>query len=169
LLQRARPCIALTDADNLVRVALRPPILPETTVTWAKHFMLDDSLFRPTGEFALALVRADLFVLGEYQGTTRRSLEQFESSVGRNHSKGGFSQARFERRRDEAIDEHLSRCEQAIRDRSPDRLVLAGDREALDALEVEATASVPVDATGDPEQALEEAFQDVWTTRLFRL
>jgi chaperonin cofactor prefoldin len=169
LVGRASPCLALTDADGLVSVALRPPIRPEATVSWNGSFDLDRSWFLPTGEFALALVRADLFALGAYRGTERLSVQTFETEVGRNHSKGGFSQGRFERRRNELIDEHLTRCEEALRDRSPERLLVAGDSAALDALDVDALASVPVDASGDPESALDEAFRDVWTTQLYCL
>jgi peptide subunit release factor 1 (eRF1) len=169
LLQRASPCLALTDTEGIVRVALRPPVLPDVTVSWSESFDFDRSWFLPTGSFSLALVRADLFVFGEYQGETRLSMDSFQSDVGENHSKGGFSQGRFERRRDEVIDEHLTRCETFIREQSPDRLILAGDSAAVDALDVEAVTRVPVDASGEPEAALEAAFRDVWTTRLYRL
>lgn len=169
LLQRASPCIALTDVDGLVRVALQPPLLPEPTVTWDDSFALDPTWFLPTGTFALAVVRADLFVMGAYRGAERLSMDTHQSDVGENHSKGGFSQGRFERRRDELIDEHLTECEQIIQGRSPERLILAGESEALEALETDAQTVVPVDATGDPEAALEKAFRDVWTTRLYRL
>jgi hypothetical protein len=169
LLARASPCIALTDTDGLVSVALRPPLRPEPGITWSDSFELDRSWFLPVGEFALALVRADLFALGEYRGADRRSIHTFESDVGRNHSKGGFSQSRFERRRDERIDDHLEQCADALGDRSADRLLLAGDSDALDALDVAAETTVPVDASGDPEAALDAAFRDVWTTRLYRL
>jgi len=169
LLDRAKPCIALTDADGLVSVALRPSIRPEPTVTWSDSFELDRSWFLPIGEFALALVRANLFALGEYRGDERLAIRTFESDVGRDHSKGGFSQGRFERRRDEQIDEHLEQCADALRDRSTDRLLLAGDADAIDTLDVDAEARIPVDASGPPETALEDAFRDVWRTRLYRL
>ncbi|AGN00185.1 hypothetical protein L593_01160 [Salinarchaeum sp. Harcht-Bsk1] len=169
LVERAAPCVAVTDEDGLLSAALRPPVLPEPGVTWAESFDLDRSSFLPTGTFAVALVRSDLFALGEYRGDERLAFEGFESDVKGDHSKGGFSQGRFERRRDAQIEEHLEDVQAALADRDAETLYLTGDRSALDALadEVDARASAPVDATGKPEAALEEAFADFWRTTLY--
>jgi hypothetical protein len=55
-------------------------------------------------------VRSDTFALGVYEGRDRLRFEAFQSDVTAEHDKGGFSQARFERRRDEEITDHLDRC-----------------------------------------------------------
>jgi hypothetical protein len=94
--------------------------------------------------------------------------------VGENHSKGGFSQGRFERRRDERIAGHLDDVRDRLADRDPARLVLAGERAVLDALDldsldIDAERRVAVDASGDPETALDSAFRDVFSTRLYVL
>ncbi|NHN47033.1 hypothetical protein G9464_05405 [Halostella sp. JP-L12] len=169
LVDRAAPCVVCADDAGLVSVALDPPVAPEPFATWGDGFRLDREWFLPTGEFALALVRADLFALGEYDGRERVATTTFESDVKSKHSKGGFSQARFERLRDEQIADHLDRCRAALADRDADRLILAGDRRVIDELDADATATAAVDATGDPEDALDEAFYDVWTTALYRL
>ena len=169
LLSRAAPCIAVTDDAGLIAAAFDPPIQPEPRVEWADEFALDRSWFLPTGEYALALVRADIFALGEYRDGERLHVRSFESTIKSDHSKGGFSQGRFERLRDEQIEEHLDRCRDAIANRDADRLLLAGERGALDELDVDAAATVPVDATGDPESALADAHRDVWSTRLYRI
>jgi peptide subunit release factor 1 (eRF1) len=169
LVRRAAPCVAVTDDAGVVSAALRPPLPPEPFVSWGSSPRLDDAWFRPEaqGRYALAVVRTDRFALGTYDGRERLSVEGFESDVPGRHSKGGFSQARFERRRDEAVTDHLDRCRAALDDRDADRLFLTGDRTALDALDVSAERTATVDATGDPGAALDAAFHSLWTTRLF--
>jgi len=167
LVARASPCLAVADDAGVVSAALRPPMPPEAFAEWADGFALEPSWFRPEGSFAFALVRSDLFALGEYDGGERTDREAIESDVMGAHSKGGFSQARFERRRDEQVDAHLRQCREAIERRDPDRLILVGDRAALGSFESLADRTATVDATGDPEAALEDAFRAFWTTRLF--
>jgi hypothetical protein len=166
LVERAAPCIVLTDDAGLVAAALEPPLLPEPFVEWADRFRLDRSWFEPTGEHAVALVRSDLFAYGAYEGSKRVAFEGFSSDVKGKHSKGGFSQGRFERRRDAQIDEHLERCRAVLEAQDPDRLVVVGERTLLGEFEERAVATAAVDATGDPEPALEDAVAAFWTTRL---
>lgn len=167
LVERATPCVALTDDAGVVSAALTAPTGPEPRVEWGDRFALDRSWFEPSGTYALALVRSDLFAIGEYEGRDRVGFEGFESDVKGDHSKGGFSQGRFERRRDDQIDEHLDRCREAIADRDAERLYVVGEGTLLGEFDAEATAAV--DATGKPEAALEDAFQQFWTVRLYAL
>ena len=171
LVGRARPCLAVTDDAGLVSAALVPPLAPDPFVEWADGFQIDRSWFLPTQRFALALVRSDLFALGTYEGRERVGFEGFESDVKGDHSKGGFSQGRFERRRDAQIDEHLEKCEAAIDDAAAEveRLVVVGEGTLLGEFEDRADATRPVDATGAPEEALDDAFREFWTTRLYRI
>lgn len=169
LLSRAAPCLAVTDDAGLVSAALAPPDPPEPFVAWADGFEVDREWFLPTGEFVFVLVRSDIFALGEYDGDERTTFEGFSSDVKSNHSKGGFSQGRFERRRDDQIDAHLDRCREAIESRDADRLYVAGERTVLGEFADEAVRTTAVDATGDPEDALDSAFHDFWTTRLYGL
>ncbi|WP_115865743.1 Vms1/Ankzf1 family peptidyl-tRNA hydrolase [Halorussus litoreus] len=173
LVGRARPCVAVTDDAGLVSAALTPPVAPERFAEWSDGFVLDREWFLPTGEFALALVRSDLFALGTYEGSERTSFKGFDSDVKGDHSKGGFSQGRFERRRDAQIDEHLDKCEDAIDEAldgdRPDRLYVVGESTLLGEFEQRADATRAVDATGDPEDALADAFREFWTTRLYRI
>ncbi|WP_135821375.1 Vms1/Ankzf1 family peptidyl-tRNA hydrolase [Halostella litorea] len=169
LVDRASPCLAVTDDAGLVSAALAPPVAPAAFAAWDDGFRVEREWFLPTGEFAFALVRSDLFALGEYDGRERTATTAFESDVKGSHSKGGFSQARFERRRDEQVAEHVERCEAALADRDADRLILVGEHTVLDDVDAEAAATAAVDATGDPEDALDEAFYDFWTTTLYRL
>ncbi|CCQ32389.1 hypothetical protein HLRTI_000980 [Halorhabdus tiamatea SARL4B] len=169
LVSRAAPCFVFTDDAGLLSVALQAPIEPDPFVTWSDGFEIDRSHFEPTGTFTLALVRSDLFAMGEYVGRERVAFHGFDSDLGRNHSKGGFSQARFERLRDEQIDSHLQRCQLALEERSTDRLYVVGEKTVLDAFDDEADVTATVDATGEPEPALADAFRDFWTTTLWAI
>ncbi|GKZ13010.1 Vms1/Ankzf1 family peptidyl-tRNA hydrolase [Haladaptatus sp. T7] len=169
LVARAAPCLAVTDDAGLVSAALVPPNPPEPFVSWSDDFAFESSWFRPEGRFAFALVRSDLFAIAEYDGRDRLSVAGFESDVKGDHSKGGFSQARFERIRDEQIADHLEHCREEIDARDAERLYVVGQRTLLSEFRDDAEATKPVDATGKPREALDDAFYEFWTTRLFRV
>jgi peptide subunit release factor 1 (eRF1) len=171
LVARASPCLVVADDAGLLAGLLRPPLAPDPFAEWGESFRLDPAWFRPEGRLTFGLVRSDVFALGVYVDGERRELETVESDVMGSHSKGGFSQARFERRRDEQVSAHLEACRAVLADRDPETLVLVGERTVLDDFEPAARADAvdAVDATGDPEAALDDAFRSFWTTRLFRL
>ncbi|MES3518118.1 MAG: Vms1/Ankzf1 family peptidyl-tRNA hydrolase [Natronomonas sp.] len=167
LVDRASPCLAVADDAGVVAVALSPPIAPEPFCEWGPRPRIDRSWFQPTGSFAVALIRSDLFALGVYRGTERIDFEGFQSDVKGDHSKGGFSQARFERRRDEQIANHLDRCREVLSNHDTSRLYVVGDRRLIG--EFDADAHAAVDATGKPKPALDDAFERFWTTKLYGL
>ena len=167
LVERAAPCVVCADDAGLLAVALRPPVLPESSLEWASTARLDRSWFRPTGRFALAVVRSDVFAVGVYEGDERVAYEGFESPVKSDHSKGGFSQARFERLRDEQIAAHVEKCSEALASVDADRRYVVGDRRLVGEFDADATAAV--DATGKPEAALEAASSEFWAVRLYGL
>lgn len=176
LVDDATPCLCCVDDAGLLTVTLEPPVVPEREPTWRDRFALEREWFLPTGRHAVALVRTDLFALGVYEDDERVDYRGFESDVKGSHSKGGFSQARFERIRDGQIDDHLERCREALveyetgGDEADVPLYLVGQRGIVDALvdesTLEPTATAAVDATGDPEPALEDAVRSLWTTEL---
>ena len=166
LVERAAPCLALTDDAGLVAATLEAPVAPDPFCEWGDRFRLDRAWFGPTGEHAVALVRSDLFAYGAYDGTKRVGFEGFTSDVKSKHSKGGYSQGRFERRRDNQIDAHLERCAEVLDERAPERLIVVGESTLLGEFADRAVATAAVDATGEPEPALEHAVEDFWTARL---
>jgi len=169
LVSRAAPCLALTDDAGVLSVCIRPPVTPDSFVEWGSQFTLDRNWLEPRGEYTLALVRSDLFAMGTYDGTDRTAFHGFDSQLKSQHSKGGFSQARFERLRDEQIDDHLKRCQAALAERETDRLYVVGERSVLGEFMAMADGTATVDATGKPEPALADAWRDFWTTRLYVL
>lgn len=169
LARQAAPTVVCVDDAGLVSVALSPPIQPAPFCEWGSEFRLDREWFQPTGRFGFALVRSDTYAGGVYEGGDRQTFTGFQTDVTGEHDKGGFSQARFERRREEEIDDHVDRVRGALDDLDADRLILVGESTALDRLSVDADHTAAVDATGHDEDALGRAFRDFWTTELTAL
>ncbi|MEF8851845.1 MAG: Vms1/Ankzf1 family peptidyl-tRNA hydrolase [Haloarculaceae archaeon] len=165
LVRRAAPCLAVTDDAGLASACLSVPDPPAAFTEWGESFRVERERFEPRGRFALALVRSDLFALGVYEGDERVAFQGFDSELQSQHSKGGFSQARFERLRDAQVDDHLDRCRAALADVGADRLYVVGERTVIDGFD-DADVTATVDATGDPEAALADAVREFWTVRL---
>ena len=166
LLDDVEPALVCVDDAGLVSVALDPPLAPDPFAEWGDGFRLDADWFRPPDGLSVALVRSDLFAVGRYDGGSLVDVEAVETDVKGRHSKGGFSQARFERRREEQVADHLDDCRAVLDARDPERLALLGERTVLDDLDREAVARAAVDASGDPEAALADAADSFFTTRL---
>ena len=186
LVRRAAPCLVCVDDAGLVAAALAPPTPPAPFVEWGDSFRIDRSWFAPVEPTWVALVRSDRFALGVYDGETVTPVDEVESDVRASHSKGGFSQARFERRRDQQIDDHLDRAREVIEshlggdasvtsrggaDRSPTpppdaAVVVLGEQTVLGRFTDLADRTATVDATGDPADALDSAVRDFWAVRL---
>jgi len=176
LVDEAAPCLCCVDDAGLLAVTLEPPITPDVDTAWRDRFALEREWFLPTGRHAVALVRTDLFAVGVYEGDERVDYRGFESDVKGSHSKGGFSQARFERIRDGQIDDHLERCRDSLTayepggERADTPFFLVGQRGTVDALVdesgLEPTATAAVDATGEPKAALADAVRSFWTTEM---
>jgi hypothetical protein len=167
LVRRAAPCLVCVDDAGLVAVTFDPPVAPDPFVRWSDGFELDDEWFLPRSGDVLALVRSDLFVVGTYDGSEWAVSEHVQSDVKSAHSKGGFSQGRFERRRDAQVDEHVEKALDVLdRVSASGRLVVVGEKTVLGAFDERADHVARVDASGDPEEAFAAAVDDFFTTRL---
>ncbi|WP_232702783.1 Vms1/Ankzf1 family peptidyl-tRNA hydrolase [Halobacterium wangiae] len=164
LVERAAPCLVVRDREGVVSAALRPPNPPAAFCEWDEGARIERAWFAPTGRYAFAVVRADLFALGVFEGDERVHYEGFESDVKGAHSKGGFSQDRFERRRESQIREHVEKCQAALAGVEADRTFVVGQSTLLDEFDADVTAAV--DATGKPEAALDDARATFWTVPL---
>lgn len=155
LVKDAAPCLVLLDDTGLLALALRPPLVPDLPPTRLDRFLLEPEWFRPTGRFVFALVRSDLFAAGVYEGDEQVRFQGASPPVRRRHTKGGFSQGRYEQHRKDHVAEHLRRCGQVLRDlRQEGPLYLVGQRQAVQVLdaEVKADRTAASDATGTPPQ-----------------
>lgn len=168
LVARSAPCLVCADDAGLVATTLSLPVEPDAFSEWADRFRIEAEWVAPTGRLCFALVRSDRFALGVYEDTERVAFEGFESDVMDEHSKGGFSQDRFERRRDAQIGEHLEKAAETLEEhaRDVDRVIVVGERSVLGELRDLADVTARVDATGKPEEALEHAFHDFWSVRV---
>ena len=171
LVRDAAPALVLADDAGIVAAAMVPPLPPEPFLEWGDRFRLPRRWFRPTGRFGFGLVRSDTFAFGVYDGEELDAFDGFESDVISDHSKGGFSQGRFERRRDEQIDAHLDRVRNVLaeRDGDLDRTILVGEGTLLSRLESDADVTSTAAAGGADRDALENAFAEFWTTKLYGL
>ncbi len=166
LVERATPCLCYFDDHGTVRAVLAPPRPPEPFVAWAGTARIDRSWFLPEDRLTFALVRSDLFAFGRIDDATPTFGDGFESDVMGRHSKGGFSQSRFERRRSDQVDEHLEQCREVLEDVEGE-LILVGDRKAVGRLRDLASDAGTVDASGEPATAFQQAFREYWTTQLY--
>ena len=185
LVRRAAPCLVCVDDAGLVAAALAPPTPPAPFVEWDDSFRIDRSWFAPVEPTWVALVRSDRFALGVYDGDAVTPIDEIESDVQGSHSKGGFSQARFERRRDQQVDDHLDRAREALEahlgadaEGAADTdtavptppadadVVVLGEQTVLGKFTDLADRTATVDATGDPADALRSAVRDFWAVRL---
>ncbi|MBX0295165.1 Vms1/Ankzf1 family peptidyl-tRNA hydrolase [Haloarcula nitratireducens] len=166
LVARAAPCLAVTDDAGLLSACLSVPVPPEPFAAWDDRVELDRGWFEPAGNHTVALVRSDLFALGEYDDRERVAFHGFDADLKSQHSKGGFSQSRFERLRDQQIASHVERCRAAIDEADPERLYVVGEGSVIHEFADAADVTRAVDATGDPEDALAAAVRSLWTVRL---
>lgn len=169
LVDRASPCLICLDDAGLVEIALSLVDAPEPFCQWGPRFEIDRGWLEPTDRHAVALVRADLFAVAEYDGTDRLEVHGFQTDVKGKHSKGGFSQSRFERIREGQIRDHLDRARAVLDDVHADRLFVVGSDELLGEFADQADATTAVDATGDPKAALEDAVRDLWSVTVYGL
>lgn len=169
LIADAAPCLCLFDRHGLVEVALDPPRPPDPFDGWSDHADVSRSWFVPTRSGTFVLVRNDLFARGRFEAGELADIEGFTSDVQGRHSKGGFSQARFERRREEQIEAHFDRVRDQLAGVDATELIVTGAEQAIDAVAPADATVATVDASGSPEDALEQAFEQFWTTTLYRL
>jgi len=165
LVDSARPCLAVTDDRDLIGATLSVPRSPEPFVTFSDRVEIDRAWFEEPSRYTLAVVRSDLFAMGRYEDGDRTGFRGFDADLMENHSKGGFSQARFERRRDEQIDDHLDRCRAVLEALDADHLSLVGEHSAVDDLAEFADYTATSDARGSPEEALGTARRDRWAVK----
>lgn len=84
--------------------------------------------FIETNKTWVVLRAGDSMIIEEENGEII-SVENIKDRINRQHSKGGFSQKRFERKREEQIEEHLDRVKSKLEDSSEEQIFLVGEEE----------------------------------------
>lgn len=172
----SRGLVVFGDDAGVVRSALVPPLeVDETGVEYADRFVFDRPLFEIPRPFAVAVVRSDEYAGGVYDDE-RLDFSTLSSDIMSKHSKGGFSQSRFERGRDEQVEEHVheavDRFEETLAGHDPETVFVAGDSRLVsrfaDSLDVDApVVQRTADATGSGEQLLRRGYDSVRSARLY--
>ncbi|TGC11355.1 Vms1/Ankzf1 family peptidyl-tRNA hydrolase [Methanolobus halotolerans] len=123
--------------DHLVNELLVPP-LPLNTSQWTTGDTFDTDLLlgslRNNVSICVLLAHAgESFVGYSLDSEEFDSFQMIKSNVKAKHAKGGFSQRRFERLRDEDIAHHIDKVRSSLKDMleefegNTDYLILAGD------------------------------------------
>jgi hypothetical protein len=123
--------------DHLINEILVPP-LPLKTSSWSTDNKFDISaiselLTKDAGICVLVAHAGESFTGFSFDTKDFDSFQMIKTSVKAKHAKGGFSQRRFERLRDEDIAHHIDKVKLALKDildefgDSIDYMILAGD------------------------------------------
>jgi len=162
------PILVLTDENNIINIGLDLPRLPESICEFDDSFYINKSWMHPTGEFAFALIRSDIFAISIYDNDIQQSFESFKSRIDKSHSKGGFSQSRFEQHREEQIKEHITKAEEELRKLDDDLpIILVGDEKLVKKLSEYAEYTDTVSASGIPDDALSKAYSEFWSIKKY--
>ena len=169
--------VAFGDDAGLLRVALVPPLeVDETRVEHGNAFALDRSLFELPEPHAVAVVRSDEYAGGVYSGGERVDYTSRSSEVKSQHSKGGYSQGRFERARDEEVKKHVRESadefDSMLSRHDAEHVFVAGESRVASRFVDEIPTRVPVskrttDATGSGESFLRQGYETVESARLY--
>jgi hypothetical protein len=123
--------------DHMVNELIVPP-LPLDKSSWGTGNVFDISalselLNKDAGVCVLVAHAGESFTGFSLDSQDFDSFQMIKTSVKAKHAKGGFSQRRFERLRDEDIDHHINKVKLALKDvidefrNSIDYIILAGD------------------------------------------
>lgn len=102
-------------------------------VSAGERFEIDDLLEFIEEEKHWCMVSAGETEIFREEGGKFEQVDRVKNRVDREHSKGGFSQGRFERKREEQIDQHVSRVQEALSDYS--NIYLIGDEKLCKQIE----------------------------------
>ncbi len=175
LLQRRLPCIVVVDDTGIISLSLEVPHPPNAFAGWDESFSLQKRWIQPTHrrQSIIALVRSDVFALCTYDGETIDTVDLTQTAITEQHSKGGFSQSRFERRRDQQIETHIDSARSTLKTfltetdtELIDTVVVLGEQTLLSDFDDLADHMETVVARGEPEKALQEAVTEFYTVRV---
>ena len=177
------------DEDHCISLAIVPPFAIVGS-EWVTDDTLDlnplKKIFEREGAICGVYAHAGRTVVGIVRGRGGHdvSAEIVRTGVQAKHTKGGWSQRRFERGRDEAIEHHVGKVREHLRsmwdasgdqgdrtDQTPgiDLIVAGGDlrlaRKMLEGTKIPVIEK-RVDAEGAPEDVVAKV---VWAGRLYRL
>lgn len=175
-IQSSRGIIFLYDDWNILRLGIIPPLpIKEEKETISSSFSFDYNLFTEPSVYSFAIIRSDIFIVGIYKNSELVFMDNIKSNIKSKHSKGGYSQKRFERKREKQISKHIQRSaekfEQLIKNQEEEINLIAvgGEKNTIkkfkNKLQYE-IVSKTLDITGERKEALEKGRKNFWKTRI---
>jgi hypothetical protein len=158
------PCIAYIDKFGATNLIIEPSIKPKTFVSWDKSPKIESWWFHNPSTYTICVVRSDTFALGNFSNGEIKEFTGFKSRVKNNHSKGGFSQSRFERIRDKQIDEHIEKCRETIKSKSNGKTIILGSDDITSSFEDISDIHGKTDAKGKSKSTVIKADREFWKT-----
>lgn len=125
-IQRHESFIGFLDQDIFQEVLKMRPFFGSNWML-DRRFEIDPVLEFIESEKTWVLVSAGDTGIYEEQAGEVEEAERISSRVDRKHSQGGFSQSRFERKREEQVQEHINQVKTALEDRRA--VYLLGERD----------------------------------------
>lgn len=168
LIQRILPCIVYVDEAGFLALAMKVPMQPPQFCSWNSSPQIKREWIAPPENYSIGLVRSDTFAFGILKNEELVDFEGIKSPVKSQHSKGGYSQRRFERLREEQIDTHLDKCKSVLNE-APEPRIVVGDRQIIRRLSDIATVTKASDVTGHTKDALSDAVWDFWSFTVYGL
>lgn len=173
----SRGIVFLYDNWNILRLGIIPPLpVKEEKETVSSSFSLDYSLFTEPPSYLFSIIRSDIFILGIYKNNKLISIENIKSNIKSKHSKGGFSQKRFDRKREKQINKHIQRSAEKL-EKSIQKykdeinlIAIGGEKNIIKKFKNKIQydiVSKPLDATGRKKEALEKGRRSFWKTKIY--
>lgn len=169
-LRRISPITVFEDSLSVVRIGIKPPIRSVgNSRNYNDKFKIDRRNFEPSSNLVFGVVRSDIFAVGMYDGWDCRNIETVKTNVKNNHSKGGFSQSRFEESREKQIGQHVEDSRGVLENimDGDSSIILVGSEQIVSRFQDVADHTGTSDAKGDPESALKKAFNDFWSITVY--
>ncbi len=171
--------VYLSDRFEVVNCVIVPPLPVESDEFYREaEFKLDDlrAVLKKDSKILFVSVHAGKSAIGLLSGRDFEIFDVISSAVKSKHSKGGFSQGRFQRGRDEQIWNHLDDIIDHIEEIevSPDYVLLDGNERMISELKeelspggsvIERSLNIGKVNAGDKEEYLEK----IWKSRLYIL
>lgn len=172
-IQQNKPGILYIDTEKIMQLFIKPPIFPQEPIESesSTFYIKNDWLLKENEEYAFILARSDMFISKIYNSDSETNYNSFTTNIERNHSKGGFSQSRFENRRNEQIDEHISKINEELQklQNQVDTVILTGDEQIINKFKNDVSYTNVTDASEEPKKALNKSYADFWSVEIFKL
>lgn len=165
------------DLEGLVRVVI-VPFLPLVAPKWERKQVFDIGPLRDLMEterrLGIIIARAGQSMVGITSSPEKfEIMNEVKTRVARDHSRGGFSQRRFERLREKDIDYHMDKLKEASSEiiSGIDFLLLSGDFRLTRELEEELRVPIVKISSDIPANKKNQykILEMIWGTRVYYL